>query len=359
MANFFTSKKFSMLIINLTILYSLLLILAYNFQRHLQYFPRGVAKAPAGFEEIKIKTQDNVEIMLWQKIPQEYKKIIVYFHGNAGNVGDRSYRLESFAEKGYGVVAVSYRGYYGSQGSPSEVGFINDAKAVIDYLASKKIPKQNLILFGESIGSGVVAQIGANFSTEKKSLNQAPQNDQIQQQEVLNSQTNSLDAINVANSELTANGSSDSVNIEQDATIKTASATPNDEIKIAIEQPTQVSAQDQAQQNNSQNIVDDYFLIVLDSPFFNIEEVAKKTYPFLPIKLLLKDRFDSNLFAPNITSAVLVLHGDEDRIVPIVSGKKLFSLITAKKKFVELRGRDHIEANPDFIIEQIEAFSLK
>ena len=358
MANFFTSKKFSMLIINLTILYSLLLILAYKFQRHLQYFPSGVAKAPAGFEEIKIKTQDNVEIMLWQKIPQEYKKIIVYFHGNAGNVGDRSYRLESFAEKGYGVVALSYRGYYGSQGSPSEAGFINDAKAVMEYLASKKIPKQNLILFGESIGSGVVAQIGANFSTEKKSLNQQPEDNQDQQQ-VLNSQINSSDTSNVVNSELSANVSNESVNIEHDASIKSASATPNDEIKIAIEQKTPPSPENSLSQNNLQNLVDDYFMIVFDSPFFNIEEVAKKTYPFLPIKLLLKDRFDSNLFVPNITSAVLVLHGDEDRIVPIVSGKKLFSLITAKKKFVELRGRDHIEANPDFIIEQIEAFSLK
>ena len=100
-------------------------------------------------------------------------------------------------------------------------------------------------------------------------------------------------------------------------------------------------------------------MIVLESPFFNIEEVAKKTYPILPVKLLLQDRYDSNLFAPNIKSPVLFFHGDKDRVVPIESGRKLFSLITSRKKFVELRGSYHVDTNPDFLIEQIELFSAK
>ena len=59
--------------------YLLLVITVYFLQRSLQYFPSGTAMLPANFQEKKIITQDNVELLVWQNIPKDYKKIIVYF----------------------------------------------------------------------------------------------------------------------------------------------------------------------------------------------------------------------------------------------------------------------------------------
>lgn len=131
MSDFFRIPSFKSILIIFFVIYVALLILIYVFQRSLQYFPSGTSTLPSGFEEVKLKTQDDVEIMVWQKIPEKYKKIIVYFHGNAGNIGDRTYRLETFVEKGYGVVALSYRGYFGSQGSPSQTPLFHQSEHLL------------------------------------------------------------------------------------------------------------------------------------------------------------------------------------------------------------------------------------
>ena len=295
--------------------YLLLVITVYFLQRSLQYFPLGTAMLPANFQEKKIITQDNVELLVWQNIPKDYKKIIVYFHGNAGNIGDRSYRFETFINKGYGVIALSYRGYFGSQEKPSESGFILDAQAVLKFIEEQNIAKKDLILFGESIGSGVVCQIAQN---------KIPVNDDI-----ANLSKNSKE------------------NSKENSLINSTKET----LEKTLENSSQKSLE-----NTSKNI-DDFFMIILESPFYSILEIAQKTYPFLPVKFMLKDRFDSFLYSPNITSKVLIFHGDQDKIVALESGKKLFNTITSKKKFIEMRGASHVDTNPEFIIQQIEEFN--
>ncbi|MFM2200667.1 MAG: hypothetical protein RL769_722 [Pseudomonadota bacterium] len=376
MSDFFRMPSFKSILIIFFVIYIALLILIYVFQRSLQYFPSGTSTLPSGFEEVKLKTQDDVEIMVWQKIPEKYKKIIVYFHGNAGNIGDRTYRLETFVEKGYGVVALSYRGYFGSQGSPSQTGLINDAKAVMRYLNSKNISKQDLILFGESLGSGVAVQVGANYSSShifKPLINRevsakddnTPQNQEANLADNLsnNPQDNANNSQQVDSSSKQSENSSQVINSssgDSDKSQQVSSKTDNSQQvnQTADNITNQASSNDSTEVKNN-NLSDQFFMIVLESPFFNIEEVAKKTYPILPVKLLLQDRYDSNLFAPNIKSPVLFFHGDKDRVVPIESGRKLYSLITSRKKFVELRGSYHVDTNPDFLIEQIELFSSK
>jgi hypothetical protein len=302
-------NKFKLMLFTIIGCYLLLVIIIYIFQRSLQYFPYGSASAPLGFESIKIYTEDNVELLVWQKIPKNYKKIIVYFHGNAGNIGDRSYRFESFVEKGYGVIALSYRGYFGSQGKPSEAGFLIDAKALLKFIKSQNYPKNDLILFGESIGSGVVVKISQSkidFITNRS-----------------DSENENLHNKNFQIADLNS------------------SAHQKEDIMLSKNNPK----------------LDDFSLIVLDSPYYSIQEVAQKTYPFLPVKFMLKDRFDSFVYAPYITAPVLIFHGDRDFIVPISSGQKLFNVITAKKKFIEMRGASHVDTNPQFIIQQIEEFN--
>lgn len=302
-------NKFKLMLFTIIGCYLSLVIIIYIFQRSLQYFPYGSASTPLGFKSIKIYTEDNVELLVWQKIPKNYKKIIVYFHGNAGNIGDRSYRFESFIEKGYGVIALSYRGYFGSQGKPSEAGFLIDAKALLKFINSQNYPKNDLILFGESIGSGVVVKIS---------------------QSKIDFITNRSDSENenLHNKNFQIADSNSSAQQKEDITLS---------------------------KNNLK--LDDFSLIVLDSPYYSIQEVAQKTYPFLPVKFMLKDRFDSFVYAPYITAPVLIFHGDRDFIVPISSGQKLFNVITAKKKFIEMRGASHIDTNPEFIIQQIEEFN--
>jgi hypothetical protein len=94
-SSLFNINKFKLMFFTIIGCYLLLVIIIYIFQRSLQYFPYGSAFTPKGFEAIKITSEDNVELLVWQKIPKNYKKIIVYFHGNAGNIGDRSYRLKA------------------------------------------------------------------------------------------------------------------------------------------------------------------------------------------------------------------------------------------------------------------------
>ena len=312
--------------------YLLLVITVYFLQRSLQYFPSGTAMLPANFQEKKIITQDNVELLFWQNIPKDYKKIIVYFHGNAGNIGDRSYRFETFINKGYGVIALSYRGYYGSNGKPSEAGFILDAQAVLKYLQNQKYSKNDLILFGESIGSGVVCQIAQN-----KIL---PTQDKILQKQIAKYQA-------LTNQNLLNNNSSNIDSLNQNSSSQNSSNPNSSNLNSNINNSSNPSTT-----TNS----DDFFMTILESPFYSIVEIAQKTYPILPVKLMLKDRFDSYLFAPYITSKVLIFHGDQDQIVSISSGQKLYNTITSKKKFLELQGASHVDTNPEFIIQQIEEF---
>jgi pimeloyl-ACP methyl ester carboxylesterase len=347
--------------------YLLLVITVYFLQRSLQYFPSGTAILPANFQEKKIITDDQVELLIWENIPKDYKKIIVYFHGNAGNLSDRSYRFETFINNGYGVVALSYRGYYGSNGKPSEAGFILDAQAVLKYLQNQKYSKNDLILFGESIGSGVVCQIAQNkiLPTQDKILQkQIAKNQALTNQNFLNNNSSNIDSLNKNSSNpnfssensSSQNSSNLNSNINNSTNPSIISKENNSKNSIAVENPSSQNSITNSINTSTTSNSDDFFMTILESPFYSIVEIAQKTYPILPVKLMLKDRFDSHLFAPYITSKVLIFHGDQDQVVSLSSGQKLYNTITSKKKFLELQGASHVDTNPEFIIQQIEEF---
>lgn len=151
------------------IIYLLLLVFLFLFQRRLQYMPMGkmweiAAYNLEGFEEKRLTTSDKIKIYAWYKPAKKDEKIILYFHGNAGNMGDRAHKFSAFANRGFGVLAISYRGYYGSEGSPSEVGLMRDADAALQFLLEQDYQVENIILFGESLGSGVVVQMATKFN---------------------------------------------------------------------------------------------------------------------------------------------------------------------------------------------------
>jgi fermentation-respiration switch protein FrsA (DUF1100 family) len=110
------------------------------------------------FQQARLTTGDGLELVFWAAEPLPGMPTLLLFHGNAGNAADRAPPLTPFAAAGYGVVLAEYRGYAGNPGSPSETGFLRDARAYLEWVAATW-QGSALILCGESIGSGVAVRM--------------------------------------------------------------------------------------------------------------------------------------------------------------------------------------------------------
>jgi uncharacterized protein len=137
----------------------------YLFQRSFMYFPDPSPALAAdypleGFTTTTLTAADGTVLTAWIHKAKEGMQTIVYFHGNAGHLGYRAEKFRSFTAAGFGLVAVSYRGYGGSEGSPSQPGLYNDAAAAFTYAREVlKIPEHSLILYGESLGTGIATYL--------------------------------------------------------------------------------------------------------------------------------------------------------------------------------------------------------
>lgn len=147
--------------------YVVMLGMLYVRQRDLMY-PRDPAKADiasAGLvaaQETTVATADGERLVAWVVPPRADKPVLLYFHGNAGNLArtGRAGRFRALTEDGTGLFAVSYRGYGGSTGSPSEDGLLQDARAAYG-AAADRFGAGRLIGYGESLGTGVVLKLAA------------------------------------------------------------------------------------------------------------------------------------------------------------------------------------------------------
>lgn len=216
------------------------------FQRRFLYAPDATRPDPAacGVPEMRIVTlepADGVEIYSWYSPPNgaEGVPIIVYFHGNAEQLGTRAGRVRHFLDAGFGVLLVSYRGYGGNPGRPTETGLYADARAALGFLRGEQIGQDRIVLYGESLGSGVAVQLA--WETTPAAL-------------------------------------------------------------------------------------------ILEAPYSSIGDVAARRFPFAPIRLLLRDRFDSRKKIGAVNAPLLVLHGERDRTVPIDLGRKLFAAAREPKE---------------------------
>jgi fermentation-respiration switch protein FrsA (DUF1100 family) len=111
--------------------------------------------------EYKLSTPDDQTLIIWAKPAKGRKATIVYFHGNAGNLAGRAQRFNRLLDRGYGVVAMAYRGSGGSTGRPSEDAISRDALLVRDSLAQilGQPPMGKIIYYGESLGTGVAVKL--------------------------------------------------------------------------------------------------------------------------------------------------------------------------------------------------------
>ncbi len=148
------------------LVYLALVLTLYVFQRKLQYHPGKEQISPSYYglnhvEAVSFDTEDGESINAWYAQAQQGRPTFVYFHGNAQAIHDRWERVRLFSEHGYGILIVSWRGYGGSTGSPTEAGLHLDAKAALRFLEVKGLHPKDLIYFGESLGSGVALPLAA------------------------------------------------------------------------------------------------------------------------------------------------------------------------------------------------------
>ena len=227
--------------------------LLYLAQRTLQYFPERIRTAPASAglpeaEEVVLDTVDGERVVAWHVPPRTaHKPVVLYFHGNGASLRWRAERFRALTADGSGLIALSYRGYGGSTGSPTEAGLMHDADAAYAFAAARYEPGR-LVLWGESLGSGVAVPLAA--------------------------------------------------------------ANPIGHM-------------------------------ILQSPFTSAADVGATRYWFVPVRLLMKDQFRSDLSIGKVTAPVLVLHGDRDAVVPIALGERLYAMINAPKRFVRFPGGGH------------------
>ena len=181
------------------------------------------------YEEIFIKVDDKITLKSWL-INKDFRKFktLVLFHGNAGDLSNRIYKLNELNKLDINILLISWRGFSGNKGSPTEKNLYEDAEAAIKWLNEKKVENNQIILYGESLGSGVAVEIG--------------------------------------------------------------------------------------KKNNFNGII-------LESPFTSVENSAKIYYPYLPVKFILKDRYDSINKIDKIRTPILIMHGKKDDIIPFSMGK--------------------------------------
>ena len=145
--------------------YGGVLVLMYVFQRQLMYFPdpKRTPPAEAGLaqaQELRLESIDGERLIAWHVPPRGDRPVMLYLHGNAGALNLRAGRFTWLIADGDGLVALSYRGYGGSSGQPSEQGLINDALAAYDF-AVQRYPARRIVVWGESLGTAVAIALAA------------------------------------------------------------------------------------------------------------------------------------------------------------------------------------------------------
>jgi uncharacterized protein len=153
------------LLLGLGVVFGGFVALMYAAQRSLMYHPERQRTLPAAAglpaaQEVTLDTADGEKVIAWTMPPKNGRPLILYFHGNAGALRNRVDRFRALTADGTGLVALSYRGYGGSTGSPSEAGLIADAEAAYRF-ALTQAPAERIVVIGESLGTGVAVALAA------------------------------------------------------------------------------------------------------------------------------------------------------------------------------------------------------
>ena len=266
--NFIKMNYLLFILLSFLLVYFFILVFTYLFQRNLLYHPNennySGDKISVLIETIKIKTKDNIELTSWYHLKDisEYKTIL-FLHGNAGNLENRIHKINHFKNMNINFLIISWRGFSGNKGKPTEQGLYEDAKSAVNWLKSNGITEKNIIIYGESLGTGVAVEIAQNKN---------------------------------------------------------------------------------------------FAGVILESPFTSMIDAGKDKYPFLPVRLLLKDKYESDKKIKNIKSPILIMHGKVDNIVPFYMGKKLYELANKPKYFYFSDYDNHMMEYNKSLLNSLKSF---
>ena len=235
--------KISTLFLSILLIYLIIVAFMYFNQRKLLYLPseNNYLDDPIDFKyrELFIKVEEDIKLKSWLiEKDLKNKKTLVFFHGNAGNLSNRAYKLNELNKLDINILILAWRSFSGNSGEPSEKNLYNDALKAIEWLNLKGTQNKNIILYGESLGTGVAVELG---------------------------------------------------------------------------------------------LKNEFGGIILESPFTSMEKAAKNIYPWLPIKFLLKDKYNSESKIQSIKTPILIMHGKEDKIIPKGLKKKKNATMIAVK----------------------------
>lgn len=242
------------MLIKAVLAYIVIVSIIYIFQRSLYYFPTRDMELPQNYglqmEALTLTASDNIKISAWHGKPKEGMPVVLFFHGNGGHLGYRSTKFQDFMNEGFGVLAISYRGYGTSDGSPTEKGLYEDAKAGLKYLHDIGVKNSEIILFGESLGSGVAIELASIYY--------------------------------------------------------------------------------------------DIGALVLEAPFTSAVDRGAEIYWWVPVRLLMKDRYESLRKIKSLNIPLLVFYSEEDEVIPSNHSKLLFEASpSAYKKLVRFENTGH------------------
>jgi len=164
------------LLAGLALIYVALGVALYLFQGSMVFLAnlpgRALEATPADiglkYEDVQFDTADGERLHGWYVPAMNARGVLLFFHGNAGNISHRLESIMIFNRLGLDVLIVDYRGYGQSTGKPTESGTYRDAKAAWDYLlGERQAPPGRIVIFGRSLGGAVGAWLAAGLPVEQ------------------------------------------------------------------------------------------------------------------------------------------------------------------------------------------------
>ncbi|MBO6465440.1 MAG: alpha/beta hydrolase, partial [Pelagibacteraceae bacterium] len=156
-------------IISAFFIYLVFGLIIFLFQRKILFNISGKPNKPEDYElsnikELKIKTSDGVDLLAWYSKPNINQPMLVYFHGNSFDIGERAYRIKRYINNGWGVLLLAWRGYSGNLGKPTERNLYIDGETAIKWIIDNlNYDYENLIIYGESLGCAVAVELGTRY----------------------------------------------------------------------------------------------------------------------------------------------------------------------------------------------------
>ena len=250
----------------LLILYIFVIIFLFFYQRKLLYHPSEnnyLDENSLNHQIEKKFIQSDNKLVSWYFKKNSNFKTILFFHGNAGKLDNRVYKLNELSKLDINYLIIAYRGFSGNKGYPTEEGLYEDAKFSKNWLNQNGIKDKDIILYGESLGTAVAVDLASKFK---------------------------------------------------------------------------------------------FSGIILESPFTSMTKLAQKYYPIFPIKIILKDKYDTLSKIKKINSPILVLHGQMDTIVPFSMGVEIFENANNPKSKYFIKNDDHMMEFDQNLVFAIDKF---